>query len=388
MTDQDSRSFDAPAETPGETPVAAGAPAPVPPRGGFYLTARQAFGILAGALTVLLVGLVVYLLFFMGGGSSLVTRGGGTVAGIKPLFTIDGPGTGAQPRFSRPMGAAFGVDGRIYVADTGNNRICVFDSSGKFLFEFGSFGVAKPLPGAKNTWSLGKLNYPIGIRVDSQDGTVYVADFHNDQVQAFSAEGKPLRAFPDPHKQVGKGSSGADGQGIAVTAVAVKAGKVYATDQYQVFVFDLDGKLLAQWGKPGSGPGDIDHPNGVAVAGDGTVYVSDSNHARVSAFDKGGKVLWNFGEPPTGQASQSATSPLQLPRGATVTSDGRILVADAFAFELVSISKDGKLLGRYGERGTDPGQFNFPNDVDASGDRVVVADKENGRVQVLQLVGK
>jgi DNA-binding beta-propeller fold protein YncE len=365
-----------------------GTPAPTSPKRGFYLTARQAFGILAGVLTVLLIVLVVWLLFFLGGQSSLVTRGGGVRAGIEPLFSIDGPGKGAQPRFNRPMGAAFGIDGRIYVADTGNNRICVFDSAGKFLFEFGSFGVDKPLPGAKNTWALGKLNYPIGIRVDSQSGIVYVADFHNDQIQAFSADGKPLRAFPDAHKTVGKGSSGADGQGIAVTAVAVKSGKVYATDQYQAFEFDTDGKLVKQWGKPGTAPGELDHPNGIAVADDGTVYLSDSNHARLTAFAKDGTVKWTFGAPPAGQASQETSSPLQLPRGATVTSDGRIIVADAFAFELVSISKDGKLNGRYGERGTEPGQFDFPNDVDASGDRLVVADKENGRIQVLRLVGR
>lgn len=367
--------------------VEGGALGPQPSKRGFYLTARQAFGILAGALVVLLVALIVWLLFFMGG-SSLVTRGGGTRAGIKPVFTIDGPGTGDKPRFDRPMSAAFGTDGRIYVSDTGNNRICVFDSRGKFLFEFGSFGVAKPLPGAKNTWVLGKLNYPIGIRVDSQDGTVYVADFHNDQVQAFTSDGKALRAFPDAHKKVGKGSSGADGQGIAVTAVAVKGGKVYATDQYQTFEFDTDGKLLKQWGKPGTAPGDLDHPNGVAVSDGGTVYVSDSNHARLIAYGKDGKVKWTYGTLPNAQGSQESSAPLQLPRGATVTSDGRIIVADAFGFELVSLSQEGKLNARYGERGTEPGQFNFPNDVDASGDRLVVADKENGRVQVLQLVGR
>jgi DNA-binding beta-propeller fold protein YncE len=383
MSDEEIRTDEKTAETAGD----AGTPAPAPPRRGFYLTARQAFGILAGVLAVVLVGLVVWLLFFMGSGSSLVTRGGDVKAGIKPLFTIDGPGTGALPRFNRPMGAAFGIDGRIYVSDTGNNRICVFSSTGRFLFEFGSFGVAKPLPGAKNTWTLGKLNYPIGIRVDSQDGVVYVADFHNDQVQAFSSEGKPLRAFPDAHKPVGKGSSGADGQGIAVTALAVKAGKVYATDQYQTFEFDTDGTFVKQWGKPGTAPGDLDHPNGIAAADDGTVYVSDSNHARLTAFDKDAKVKWTFGTLPAGEASASASPPLQLPRGATVMSDGRVLVADAFAFELVSISKNGKLIGRYGERGTAPGEFNFPNDVDSSGDRIVVADKENGRIQVLQLVG-
>jgi len=357
---------------------------------GLYLTPRQAFGAIAVVLAVILVALVVYLLFFMNTGAGLVTRGGEEKSGIRPVLVIDGPGTGAKPRFDRPMGAAFGLDGRIYVTDTGNNRVCVFDGNGRFLFEFGSFGVAKPLPGAKNTWVPGSLNYPVGIDVD-QDGTVYVASFRNDQVQVFNADGKPVRAFPDAHKATGKGSSGQDGQGIAVTDVAVAGGKVYATDTYQVFVFDTAGKLLRQFGKPGLGPTDLDHPNGVAVDAEGRVYVSDSNHARIVALAKDFTFRWHLGSPPGTSAPTSETTPasaFSLPRGLTTLDGGDVLVVDAFNFGLVRVSQAGKVVGTYGERGVEPGQFNFPNDVDASGDRLVVADKENNRVQVVEIVAK
>lgn len=359
-------------------------------RKGLYLTPRQAFAGIAIALGVLLVALVVYLLFFMNTGTGLVSRGGAPKSGIRPVLVIDGPGTGAYPRFDRPMGAAFGLDGRIYVTDTGHNRVCVFDRNGAFLFEFGSFGVAKPLPGAKNTWAPGKLNYPVGIDVD-QDGTVYVASFHNDQIQVFDPEGKPLRAFPDPHKPTGKGSSGQDGLGIAVTDVAVGGGKVYATDTYQVFVFDTAGKLLKQFGKPGLGPTDLDHPNGVAVDAEGRLYVSDSNHARIIAYSKDYAFRWHLGSPPGISTSTSASvepSVFSLPRGITTLDGGDVLVVDAFDFQLVRVSAAGKVVGRYGERGVDPGQFNFPNDVDAAGDLLVVADKENNRVQVVQIVSQ
>ncbi len=365
-------------------PVEARAPEGAPKRRGLYLTPRQAFAGIAIVLGLLLIGLLVYALFFMGKGGGLVTRGGETKAGIRPLFVIDGPGKGAYPRFDRPMGAAFGLDGRIYVTDSGHNRVCVFDSTGAFLFEFGTFGVAKPLPGAKNTWTPGKLNYPVGIDVD-QDGTVYVADFRNDQIQAFDAEGKPLRAFPDPHKPTGKGSSGQDGVGIAVTDVSAAGGKVYATDTYQIFVFNADGTLVRQFGKPGVGPTDLDHPNGVAAGKDGTVYVSDSNHARVTAFTPAGTLRWNFGKPPTGSGEASGSA-LSLPRGLTTLDSGDIVVVDAFNFDLARLSPAGALVGRYGERGVAPGQFNFPNDVDASGNLLVVADKENNRVQVVEIV--
>lgn len=42
----------------------------------------------------------------------------------------------------------------------------------------------------------------------------------------------------------------------------------------------------------------------------------------------------------------------------------------------------------YGERGVEPAQFNFPNDVDAAGNRLVVADKENNRAQLVEMVTK
>jgi tripartite motif-containing protein 71 len=363
-----------------------GLEADAPPKRGLYLTPRQAFAGIAVVLGVLLLALLAYALFFLGKGGGLVTRGGAATSGIQPLFVIDGPGKGAFPRFDRPMGAAFGSDGRIYVTDTGHNRVCVFDSTGAFLFEFGTFGVAKPLPGAKNTWAPGRLNYPVGIDVD-QDGLVYVADFRNDQVQVFDPDGKPLRAFPDPQKKLGKGSSGQDGTGIAVTDVAVADGKVYATDTFQVFVFNTDGTLRTQFGKPGLAPGDLDHPNGVAVGEDGTIYVSDSNHARVTAFTAAGKVRWNLGQPPGGSA-EGTPAVFSLPRGLATLDNGDIMVADSFNFDIVRVSADGKLVGRYGERGVAPGQFNFPNDVDASGRRLVVTDKENNRVQVVEIVAR
>jgi sugar lactone lactonase YvrE len=355
---------------------------------GYHLTPRQAFTAIAVALAGLLVGLVVYLVFFLGGGPGLSTRGGDVKAGIRPVLTIEGPGVGAFPRFERPMGAAFGIDGRIYVSDTGHNRVCVFDSDGRFLFEFGRFGVGKPLPGARNTAKADSLNYPVGISTD-ENGTVYVASFRNDQIAVFDPDGKPLRAFPDNKAPTGQGSSGQDGQGIAVTDVSVRGGKVYATDTYQVFVFDLAGTVLAQFGKPGVGPGDLDHPNGVTADSKGRVWVSDSNHARVSVFGPENRVLFNVGKVPSGSGDGTPTTPgsvMSLPRGITTLDDASAIVVDAFNFELVHIAPTGEVIGRYGERGVAPGQFNFPNDVDAAGSLLLVTDKENNRVQVVELV--
>ncbi len=153
-------------------------------------------------------------------------------------------------------------------------------------------------------------------------------------------------------------------------------------------MFKRDGTFVRQWGKPGVAIGDLDHPNGLAVGEDGTVFVSDSNHARVTAFRQDGTPLWTVGTPPKGLNDRSPR-PLQLPRGLTVMRGGDVLVADSFAFQLVRISsKEQTVTARYGERGTEPGQLNFPNDVERLRGFYVIADKENGRVQCVRLLGE
>lgn len=303
--------------------------------------------------------------------------------GLEPVLVIDGPGVGEHPRFGRPMGVAFGVEGRLYVTDAEHDRVCVFDARGRFLFEFGGFGVGKPLPGVPATWRPGLMNFPVGIDVDDK-GLVYVADFKNDQIQVFSEDGEFIRVFPDRNAPVGRGSSGQDGRGIAVTDVCATGNEVFATDTYQIVIFGADGTFRRQFGRPGIEPGGLDHPNGIA-AKDGVIYVSDTNHSRVAAYTYDGNLLWTLGTPVRGVQS-TAPAEFSLPRGLTVLDDGTLLVADAFQFALVQVSPDGKVLGRYGDQGSMPGEFRFPNDVDALGDLVAVADKENRRVQVVRLI--
>jgi sugar lactone lactonase YvrE len=354
----------------------------VPARSRFALTSRQVFTALAIVLALLLIGLIIYLLLALPD-EGLLSMGGEPVAGIEPLFAIEGPGVGDHPTFDRPLGVAVGPDGRIWVADTGHDRVTVFDDGGGFLFEFGTKGILKPSPAVDATWEGGLFNFPVGIDVD-EDGFVYVADFHNSQIQMFDEDGEFVRAFPDPFEPTGEGSSG-EGGGLAVTDVHTTDGRVFATDEWQVFEFTDEGEFVDQFGKPGSEPEDLDHPNGVAAAEDGTVYVSDSNHHRVTAFESDGEVVWTVGRTPEG-LSDTGEREFGLPRGLTVMDDGTIIVVDAFDFQLVRISPDGEILSEHGRRGTALGELNFPNDVDSRGDILVVADKENDRVQVLRLI--
>lgn len=300
------------------------------------------------------------------------------------MTVIDGPGAGDRPRFERPLGVAISSEGVVYVADTGNDRICAFDLDGSFIRTWGTIGVTKPVPGSRATWSPGNLNGPAGVDV-GPDGLVYVADFNNDQVSVFDERGGFVRAFPDPTEVTGRGGSGKGGRGIAVTDVAVGHNAVWATDSFQVFEFSTGGDVIRQLGRPGSGTTDFDRPNGIAVRPDGGFVISDSNHARVVAFDDSGTLEWETRAwQPNAVGSEDRFA---LPRGIAVTNDGRTVVADAIGQQLVFLDPRGKLITALGRRGVRPGEFNFPVDVATMEDVVVVADKENDRVQVLLVTG-
>ena len=64
--------------------------------------------------------------------------------------------------------------GNVYVADTGNNRIQKFDSSGTFPAKWGNNGSAD-----------GEFYYPHGVASDTTD-SIYVADSGNNRIQKFA----------------------------------------------------------------------------------------------------------------------------------------------------------------------------------------------------------
>lgn len=111
---------------------------------------------------------------------------------------------------------------------------------------------------------------------------------------------------------------------------------------------------------------------------DGTIYISETNRFRVLAVN-GDKVQWSTG------TGEEANRVFGLPRGIGVFSDGSVLVADAFSFCIVELNREGQVVQRWGSQGEEPGRFSYLNDVDVSGERVLVADKENHRVQILRL---
>lgn len=196
---------------------------------------------------------------------------GGTVK-LEPDKVISSAGNSI---FNAPRGMAAAPDGSLYVADSRNNRIVHLDANGLFLNSYGTYANAAetPAPG-------GTMNEPWGVAVGS-DGLVYVADTWNHRIQVFDAKGTFLRMWNS--FEVSGVTDGFWGpRGIAVDSY----NRVFVTDtgKQRVVVFDSQGRYLSQFGGLGLELGQLDEPVGIAVDKDGRVYVADTWNDRVQVF--------------------------------------------------------------------------------------------------------
>jgi DNA-binding beta-propeller fold protein YncE len=197
-------------------------------------------------------------------------------------FTADGTfvkkwgyfGQGEAPEaFWGPRGLAVDKNGRLYVMDTGNKRVVIFSADGEFINQFGTAG-----------FDPGQFDEPVGIAVDEQ-GNVYITDTWNQRVQVLqpSADGQsfsPVRAWD---------FAGWKGQSLdnkPFLAVSPVNGHVFVTDPEspRVVEFDSEGNLVRSWGEYSSTTEGFGLASGVAVAPDGSVWVSDGGNSFLLKF--------------------------------------------------------------------------------------------------------
>jgi len=165
-------------------------------------------------------------------------------------------------------------------------------------------------------------------------------------------------------------------QGVSQVA-ADSQGNVYVFQRSDppVVVLDPGGHYLGSWGS-----GLVVDAHGIFVTDDDRVLLADRDGHRVLCLTRAGEVLFTIGAPdrPRFQA------PFNHPADLAVARDGTIYVADGYGNSCVHrFGPDGAWLGSWGRPGSGPGEFTTPHGVWALDDgRVLVADRENDRVQV------
>jgi DNA-binding beta-propeller fold protein YncE len=190
---------------------------------------------------------------------------------------------------------------------------------------------------------------------------------------------------------------------VPMAAVTVDSqDRVYGFNRGEqgVLVFDKDGNYLYDWGKT-----EFAFPHAIYADQHDNIWIVDRNHQQVLKYTTEGELLMTIGEKgyrsATGADPNDLSSsaykqvthggdPFNMPAGIAVAPSGDIFIADGYANARVhKFSSDGKLLTSWGEPGGGPGEFMLPHGawVDSRG-RVLIADRENDRVQVFTRDGE
>jgi hypothetical protein len=106
---------------------------------------------------------------------------------------------GAREQFYYPHEVTI-LDGKVYITDSHNHRVRVFDEQGNFIREWGSFGshasdLASQMENVKREAKDGQFSVPIGIAIWPKRNEIYVSDCLNHRIQVFSQDGKFIRKW-------------------------------------------------------------------------------------------------------------------------------------------------------------------------------------------------
>jgi len=185
----------------------------------------------------------------------------------KDLDTI----TRGGPPFNRPTNVAIGLKGQIYITDGyGNARVHIFSPKGELVRSWGEPGSGP-----------GEFHLPHGIAV-AADGRVFVCDREADRIQIFSPDGEYLSEWTDTQRPT---HLCFDSEGRCyVTELAWHEGdKNYRENAVikkyrhaRMSIFDKNGKVVARWGTPEmTAPGSFAAPHGLALDSKNDLYVSE-----------------------------------------------------------------------------------------------------------------
>jgi hypothetical protein len=176
-------------------------------------------------------------------------------------------------------------------------------------------------------------------------------------------------------------------------------GPAYGAAAAQLLEFAPDGRFIREIGHNLYA---WSFAHSVKVDRQDNIWVTDKGSDMVIKFTPEGRVAMVFGRKQ--EAADEETAPLKHPNPPLPAEPGRFrqvtdvawdvagntYISDGYINSRVAkFDKDGNWVMSWGEPGSGPGQFNTPHSIAAdNADRIYVADRGNGRVQVFDTSGK
>ncbi|HAW50674.1 TPA: hypothetical protein DCX16_06975 [bacterium] len=241
-----------------------------------------------------------------------------------------------EDKFECPHDVLVDSSSDIYISDTWNNRVCVFDKKGRWKKTIGGFGEG-----------CGRFNKPHSISIDTDD-SLYVVDSGNGIIQKFAKDGSFVMELG---REVGlKFPSG----------IAIDNETIYVSDSYnnRIVKFNKEGKFIGSIDN-------IDNPRGIVVSS-GILYIAETGGGRIlKLIDK--KII-------------PFIKNLNMPYD--IAFDKEFLwITEAGKNRLLKFDIDGIFKEEWKGRGSGLSRLNLPYDISVSNDcDIYIADCGNNRI--------
>lgn len=261
-----------------------------------------------------------------------------TLAGL-PGTPGAADGSGSNAHFDSPTGLALGPDGALYVSDTGNHTIRRVTLAGVVTTLAGSAGNADYADGSAFT---ARFNQPLGLAI-TPDGTVFVADSGNHLIRVLATNGTVSVLAGNPET-----FGSADGTGTnaffnsPVGLALAPDGTLFVSDANnftlrRVTAAGVVTTLAGAAGQDGSADGlaasaRFGKPAELALAPNGTLYIADAAHHTIRRLTPDGRVSTIAGLVGADGAVDGANGLARFfnPYGLAIAARGHLVVADTY----------------------------------------------------------
>ena len=293
---------------------------------------------------------------------------------------------------------------RLFISDSGHNRIVITDMDGNVL------GVAGSGEEGASDGAFGEAAFfhPQGMALSGDGNTLYVADTENHLIRRLDLTKKTVTTIAGTGQQGGYFSVGGLGINAGINSpwdLALIGNDLFIAmaGRHQVWVMDLASTLLEPYagsGREGIRDGSLDgsemaQPSGISTDGK-KLYVADSETSSIREIDTErkrvrtivGSGLFDFGD----RDGKGGEVRLQHPLG-VVYRDGLLYVADTYnhKIKVVDPSKDTSKTylgsGKSGYKDGNVSEFYEPGGIDFAGGKFYIADTNNHVIRVVDAAG-
>jgi len=268
-------------------------------------------------------------------------------AAEKGRFKGDGgPATKATLNF--PSAVAADSRGNLYIADTFNHRVRFVNAATGLIGTLAGTGAAR-FTGDGGPATKATLNEPVALALDEQRNLLYIADLANYRVRVVDLDTGRITTYAgngereydgDGHKAVHAALSGPSG--LALDA----EGNLYIADTFsgRIRKVDLaartistvagDGTAYRYQGIPSEFSTSLSRPAGIALAADGTLYITDSDNHLIRKWSPKSKIITaiagNGIAQFAGDGGPAHACSLNYPFGVALDEHGNLYIADTF----------------------------------------------------------